>query len=47
MFRGTFRKIGVRHLTWRPYSNPAGKTQTQREQMLAQTESAFAALKTR
>jgi hypothetical protein len=47
MFRGTFRKIGVRHLAWRPYSNPAGKTQVQRERMLARTESAFAGLRGR
>ena len=45
VFRGTFRKIGVRHLRWRNHSNPAGKTQAQREAVLDRIEKDFATLK--
>jgi putative NADPH-quinone reductase len=38
VFRGTFRKIGIRNLTWRNHSDPAGKTLARRELWLAATE---------
>ena len=41
VFRGTFRKIGIRHLTWRNHSNPAARTPQQRAAILAQTTTAF------
>jgi len=44
VFRGTFRKIGVRHLTWSNHSNLASKTQAQREAILARTEQTFATM---
>ena len=44
VFRGTFRKMGVHHLTWRNFSNPAGKTPEQRAALLTKTRAAFAAL---
>jgi NAD(P)H dehydrogenase (quinone) len=45
MFRGTFGKIGVRNLQWVNLDSVTDKTPGQREQMLKDTESRFAALK--
>jgi NAD(P)H dehydrogenase (quinone) len=44
VFRGTFKKIGTKHLTWTNHSNPAGKTPEQREVMLQAIESRFVRL---
>ncbi|WP_245992072.1 hypothetical protein [Mycetocola lacteus] len=44
LFRGTFRKIGVKNLRWLNHTNPAGKTPEQRERILQHTEERFAAL---
>jgi NAD(P)H dehydrogenase (quinone) len=44
LFKGTFAKIGVRNLRWTNYASVTGKTPEQRDQMLQQTEQAFAAL---
>jgi len=44
LFKGTFAKIGVRNLRWTNYASVTGKTPGQRDQMLQQTEQAFAAL---
>lgn len=44
MFKGTFAKIGVRHLRWTNYADVTAKSPQQREQMLEQTERSFAAL---
>jgi putative NADPH-quinone reductase len=44
IFRGTFRKIGVRNLEWMNFSNPAGKTSAQRIKILEKTAQRFAAL---
>lgn len=41
VFRGTFRKIGVRHLTWRNHANPAKRTPAQRADLLQRTATAF------
>jgi putative NADPH-quinone reductase len=43
IFRGTFRKIGVRNLEWMNFSNPAGKTSAQRINILEKTAQRFAA----
>jgi putative NADPH-quinone reductase len=43
IFRGTFRKIGVKNLQWMNFSNPAGKTAAQRKMILEKTEARFAA----
>jgi NAD(P)H dehydrogenase (quinone) len=42
MFRGTFRKIGVKKLRWLNAVNPAGKTPEQREANLSRLEREFA-----
>lgn len=44
VFRGTFRKIGVKRLKWVNHSNPAAKTPEQREAMLESMESRFGKL---
>lgn len=44
LFRGTFRKIGVKNLRWLNHTNPAGKTLEQRERILQRIEERFAAL---
>lgn len=41
MFRGTFRKIGVKRLRWLNTSNPTGKTPEKRAQLLADLEQSF------
>ncbi|MCL2467713.1 MAG: NAD(P)H-dependent oxidoreductase [Micrococcales bacterium] len=41
VFRGTFRKIGVRHLSWRNHTNPAARTPAQRTAILARTTATF------
>lgn len=41
VFRGTFRKIGIRHLTWRNYANLAKRTPEQRASMLIKLTDAF------
>jgi hypothetical protein len=46
-FRGAFAKIGVRNLSWTNYASVTDKTPEQREQMLRQTETAFAKLRQR
>ena len=46
VFRGTFRKIGVRRLTWSNYSNLDSKSQSYRESVLTRTEQTFATLGT-
>jgi putative NADPH-quinone reductase len=46
-FKGTFAKIGVRNLRWTNYAGIAGKTPEQRDQLLTETERAFAALRPR
>jgi NAD(P)H dehydrogenase (quinone) len=43
IFRGTFRKIGVRNLEWMNFSNPTGKTPAQRTKILEETVRRFAA----
>jgi putative NADPH-quinone reductase len=43
MFRGTFRKIGVRHLCGRNHAGVEGKTPEARAAILARTEARFAA----
>ena len=47
LFKGTFAKIGVRNLRWTNYASVTGKTPEKRDQMLRQTEQAFAALRHR
>jgi len=44
LFKGTFAKIGVRNLRWTNYASVTSKTPQQRDQMLQQTEQAFATL---
>jgi NAD(P)H dehydrogenase (quinone) len=44
MFRGTFRKIGVRKLRWFSAVDPAAKTAEARQRLLVQTEQRFARL---
>jgi hypothetical protein len=44
MFRGTFRKIGVRKLTWLNYVSPASKTLQERRDQLTTLKQRFAAL---
>lgn len=44
MFKGTFAKIGVRNLTWMNFDRVAQRTPEQRERMLHDTETRFAAL---
>ncbi len=44
VFRGTFRKIGVKNLRWMNFSNPAGKTLERRQQILEETSAHFARL---
>ena len=41
VFRGTFRKIGIRHLTWLNHANPAARSPQQRADILARTTAAF------
>lgn len=41
VFRGTFRKIGIKHLTWCNHANPAGRTPEQRSAILAKTSADF------
>jgi len=41
VFRGTFRKIGVTHLTWRNHANPAGWSPQRRADTLARTTTDF------
>lgn len=44
LFKGTFAKIGVKNLHWTNYASVTDKTPAQREQMLLDTERAFATL---
>jgi hypothetical protein len=44
MFKGTFAKIGIRNLKWINFDRVTERTPEQREQMLRDTESRFAAL---
>ncbi len=44
MFKGTFRKIGVKTLRWLNYASVTDKTADQRQAMLDATEARFAAL---
>jgi putative NADPH-quinone reductase len=44
LFKGTFAKIGVKNLRWTNYASVTDKTPRQREEMLRQTEQAFAAM---
>lgn len=44
VFRGTFRKIGVRNLTWRNHADVSAKTPQQRQALLDSTETYFGAL---
>src|ERR1035437_5748255 len=44
MFRGTFRKIGVKELRWFSAVDPAGKTLDARQRQLQKTETQFAQL---
>jgi len=44
LFKGVFAKIGVKNLRWTNYASVTDKTPEQRERMLLDTESAFAAL---
>jgi putative NADPH-quinone reductase len=46
MFRGTFRKIGVRNLRWMNHAGVEGKTPEARAKILARTEARFAAMRT-
>jgi len=41
VFRGTFRMLGVRRLSWRNHCYPAGRTPAQRAAILARTTAAF------
>ncbi|HEY1619244.1 MAG TPA: NAD(P)H-dependent oxidoreductase [Streptosporangiaceae bacterium] len=45
MFKGTFAKIGVKNLRWTNYASVTGRTAEQRDEMLRDTEQAFAALR--
>ena len=45
LFNGTFAKIGVKNLRWMNYAGVAHKTAGQREEMLRDTEKAFARLR--
>ena len=42
LFKGTFAKIGVKNLRWTNYASVTDKSADQREQMLRNTERAFA-----
>jgi NAD(P)H dehydrogenase (quinone) len=44
LFKGTFAKIGVKNLRWTNYASVTHKAPAQREQMLLNTERAFATL---
>jgi NAD(P)H dehydrogenase (quinone) len=44
IFKGTFAKIGVRNLRWTNYASVTARTAEQRDQMLRDTEKAFATL---
>jgi len=44
LFRGTFRKIGVRNLRWWNYASPAGRSEAQRRALLSALERRFADL---
>lgn len=43
LFRGTFRKIGVKRLRWLNYTNPSSKSLEKRQDMLQGIEARFAA----
>jgi NAD(P)H dehydrogenase (quinone) len=45
LFKGTFAKIGVKNLRWTNYASVTAKTPEQREQMLRDTEQAFATMR--
>jgi NAD(P)H dehydrogenase (quinone) len=45
LFKGTFAKIGVKNLRWTNYASVTTRTPEQREQMLRDTERAFATLR--
>jgi NAD(P)H dehydrogenase (quinone) len=45
LFKGTFAKIGVKNLRWTNYASVTARTAEQRDQMLRDTERAFAALR--
>lgn len=44
LFRGTFRQIGIKNLTWLNHSNPMAKTPEQRAEMLNRVEERMAKL---
>ncbi|MFT8396589.1 NAD(P)H-dependent oxidoreductase [Propionibacterium sp.] len=44
LLKGTFGKIGVKHLTWRNYADITSRTPGQRQRMLERTELHFARL---
>jgi putative NADPH-quinone reductase len=44
MFKGTFAKIGVHNLTWLNFASITSRTAEQRERILRDTESRFAAM---
>lgn len=43
LFRGTFRKIGVKNLRWLNFTDPASKTLAAHPRILARVEERFAA----
>jgi NAD(P)H dehydrogenase (quinone) len=45
LFKGTFAKIGVKNLRWTNYASVTARTPEQRDQMLRDTEAAFAGLR--
>jgi NAD(P)H dehydrogenase (quinone) len=45
LFKGTFAKIGIKNLRWTNYASVTAKTPQQRDQMLRDTEQAFATLR--
>jgi putative NADPH-quinone reductase len=45
LFKGTFAKIGVKNLRWINYASVTDKTPEERDQMLRDTETAFASLR--
>jgi NAD(P)H dehydrogenase (quinone) len=44
LFRGTFRKIGVKNLKWMNFSNVEGKSSAQRAKILEETAARFAVI---
>jgi NAD(P)H dehydrogenase (quinone) len=44
LFRGTFRKIGVRRLRWLNFTNPSSRTLHERQRILQGVEDRFAGM---